>query len=109
MYFKYTVYCATCQAANYQGLLNPKYTKSAFIHDGFTNWKKAIEKFHEHEASNMHKEPTLKLAAKARSIGVVAQLSAQPSDDQKHHRSMFMKLFNSFHVKGCLFAATKRI
>ena len=38
-----------------------KHTKSAFIHDRFTHWKKAIEKFREHEASNMQVDKLLKL------------------------------------------------
>ena len=37
------------------------YTKTAFIHDRFTQWKKAIEKFREHEASNMQVDKLLKL------------------------------------------------
>ena len=55
------------------------------------NWKKALR---EHECSNMHKEATQKLPAKARGVGIDAQLNAQLSDDQKHHRSMFMKLLH---------------
>ena len=89
---QYRVYCATCRAANCQGLLNPKPTKSPFIYDGFTNWKKALEKFREHENSSTHRDATQKLAAKNRGIGIDAQLSAQLSNDQKHHRSMLMKL-----------------
>lgn len=92
---KYRVYCATCQAANDQGLLNPKPAKSAFIHDGFTNWKKVLEKFREHEGSKMHKEATQKLAEKTKGVGIDAQLNAQLRDDQKHHSSMFMKLLHA--------------
>lgn len=89
---KHRVYCATSRAANDQGLLNKKYIISTFIHDGFHNWRIALEKFHEHEASNMHKVATQNLAAKAINIGINTQLRAQLRDDQKYHRSMFMKL-----------------
>ena len=95
---KYRVYCATCRAANDQGLLNQKCIKSAFIHEGFHNWRKALEKFREHEASIMHKVATQNLAAKARSIGVNTQLSDQLGHDQKYHRSMFMKLLHSIQL-----------
>ena len=45
--------------------------------------------------SNMHKEATQKLAAKARWVGIDVQLNAQLGDDQKHHRSMFTKLLHT--------------
>ena len=92
---EYKVYCATCRAAGEQGLLNLKSTKSPFIHHGFNNWKKALEKFREHECSNMHKEATEKLAAKARGVGIDAQLNTQLRNDQEHHRKMLMKLLQA--------------
>jgi len=52
------------------------------------------EKFREHEGSKMHKEATQNLAEKARGVGIDAQLNVQLRDDQKHHRSMFMKLLH---------------
>ena len=76
--YKYRVYCTTCRAANVQGLLNPKPTKSTFIHGGFRNWKKALEKFREHEGSNTHKEATQKLAAMA-GVGIDAHLHKYPA------------------------------
>ena len=88
---QYKVYCATCRAANHQGLLNPKPTKSPFVNNGFTNWKKALKKFREHENSNIHKDATQKLAAKERGIGIDAQLRK----DQGYHRSMLMKLLRT--------------
>ena len=99
---KYRVYCATCQA-NDQGLLNPKPTKLFLIHDGIKNWKKALKKFHRHERSNMDKEATQKLAAKARGFGINAQLNAQLCDNQKHHRSMFTKLLQFLSRQGLPF------
>jgi len=103
------VYCATCQAANDQGLLNPKPTKSTFIHDGFRNWKKALEKFREHEGSNTHKEATQKLAAMA-GVGIDAHLNIQLRDDQKHHRFMLMKFLHAIQFlshQGLPFRAHK--
>lgn len=92
---QYKVYCATCRAANHQGLLNPKPMKSPFVYSGFTNWKKALEKFREHENSSIHKDATQKLAAKNRGIGIDALLSTQLRKDQEHHRSMLMKLLHA--------------
>ena len=92
---QYKVYCATCRTANHQGLLNPKPTMSPFVYNGFNNWKKAREKFHEHENSSIHKDASYKLAAKERGIGIDAQLSSQLRKDQDHHRSMLMKLLHA--------------
>ena len=91
----YKVYCATCRAAIEQNLLNSKPTKSTFIHHGFNNWKKALEKFREHECSNMHKEATEKLAAKTRGVGIDTKLNAQLGSDQEFHRKMLMKLLQA--------------
>ena len=90
------IYCSTCHTAKLHGLLTfPKHTKSAFVDDGFKNLKKALERFHEHEGSVMHKEAVIKIAAtKSSSGGISTQLCAQLEHDQKHHRSMLMKLLS---------------
>ena len=92
----FKIYCATCRNAKYRGLLSfPKHQKTAFVEDGFMNWKKALQKFREHESSVMHKEAILKLAAtKSTTRGIGAQLSAQHDADQRHHRQMLMKLLS---------------
>ena len=74
---EYKVYCVTCRAANDQSLLNSARAKSTFIYDGFSNWKKALEKFRDHEHSNMHREAVEKLAAKARGIRINALTDTQ--------------------------------
>ena len=89
---KYRIFCSICLTANEQGLLSPKYKQTAFVHSGFSNWKKALSAFRMHELSNMHKDSILKLTAKNKDFGIDAQLSAHLSSDQKQNRSMFMKL-----------------
>ncbi len=43
-----------------KGLLTfSKRQLNCFVEDGFCNWKKALEKFLEHERSDMHKEAIL--------------------------------------------------
>ena len=73
-------------------MLSSKYKQTSFVHSGFSNWKKALSAFRMHESSNMHKDYILKLTAKSKDVGIDALLSAHLSSDQKHHRSMFMKL-----------------
>ncbi|XP_065900823.1 zinc finger MYM-type protein 1-like [Dysidea avara] len=92
---EYKVYCATCRAANEQCLLNSIHAKSTFIRQGFNNWKKALEKFREHECSNMHREAVEKLTAKAKGVRIDALCDTQLRKDQEYHRKMFMKLLQA--------------
>ena len=92
---QYKIFCVSCRSANDQGLLTfSKRSNLAFIQDGFSNWKKALQKFQEHEASSMHREATLKLAAKSTGVRVDTQLSTQLKMDQEHHRRMFLKVLH---------------
>ena len=60
---KYKIYCATC-GAQHQGLLTlTKHKNTAFVDRGFGSWNKAIERFNDHERSEMHREAVEKLAA----------------------------------------------
>jgi hypothetical protein len=68
---------------------------NCFVEDGFCNWKNALAKLDEHEKSEMHKEAVVKLAAKASSTHIGAQLSAQHLSDQQHHQCMLTKLLSS--------------
>ena len=95
---RYKVFCATCLNALDQCLLS-KTNKSPFVGKGFCNWKNALAKFCEHEASSFHKEAVLKLAAR-QGVGIDAQLSVQLCNEQKHHRAMLMKLFEAIKYLG---------
>ena len=55
----------------------PKTKKLTFVHIGFMNRVKGLEKFHEHKNSAMQKESILKLAAKSSSKRIGDQLLAQ--------------------------------
>ena len=93
----FKIYCSTCRSAKSRGLLTFPKHKSTFVDDGFTNLKKVLQKFRDHESSVMHKEAVLKLAAtKSTANGIDAQLSAQLDFDQRHHRLMLMKLLSCF-------------
>lgn len=104
----YKVFCATCLNARDQGLLGMNQKWSSFVSDGFSNWKNALTKFHEHEASNLHKESAMKLAAK-KCVGIDAQLSSKLRSQQAHHRTMLMRLLESIQflvrqglaLRGC--------
>ena len=61
---------------------------------GFNNWKKAKEKFREHEQSQAHCEACMKLTA-LKQPSVAAQLSTQTQKDQEKHRRMLLKQLTS--------------
>ena len=89
-------FCASCLSARKQGLLTfSKRQTSSFLDTGFKSWNKAIERFNEHERSEMHKEATLKLAMKNSSSDIGVQLLTQCEDRRRFHREMLMKLLSS--------------
>ena len=80
-----------------QGLVTsafPKHsmTSSPFIESGFSNWKKALLKFYQHERSELHRESSLKLAAKASTPDIVSQLRLQHDKELQMNRAMFLKV-----------------
>lgn len=92
----YRIFCHACRSAKHQALIvfSTRQSKS-FTEEGVCNWKNALTILDEHEQSDMHKEALLQLADKSSSTDIGAQLSAQHSSDQKHHRLMFSKLLSS--------------
>lgn len=71
------VFCNLCKEANSKGLLIfSKKKEDNFIHVGFSNWKKALERFKVHENSETHKEAISKLLSFS-SPSVLVQLNEQ--------------------------------
>ena len=90
-----STYCATCRGAKKFGLLTLcKHQKSAFLDNGFGNWKKALQKFLEHEKSDMHREAVDRLAAKSSGRSVATLLNAQHETDTAFHREMLQNLLS---------------
>ncbi len=89
-------FCSSCRAAVSRGLINQgnKAQKSAFVREGFNNWKKAKQRFKEHEHCQMHREACMKLQS-CQQPSVAAQLSNQLLIDQKYRREMLMKVLSS--------------
>ena len=84
-----------CRSAKEQDLLTfSKRQNSTFKDNGFQNWRKALQRFDEHEKSEMHNEAAVKLAAKSSTTDVAAQLNTQHKTDQAFHRDMLMKLLS---------------
>ena len=93
LYIKLQIFL--CLSAKQQDLLTfSKRQNSTFKDNGFQNWRKALQRFDEHEKSEMHNEAAVKLAAKSSTTDVAAQLNTQHKTDQAFHRDMLMKLLS---------------
>jgi len=85
------VFCCYCMKCYRRGALHfTKKYENAFILDGFSNWKKARERFERHEKSESHKESVLKLVS-MQSPSIMAQLSNESRLTQEERRSMLLK------------------
>ena len=89
------VFCFYCLKCYETGLLTfTKRYETAFILDGFKNWKKAVEHFNRHSISECHRE----CISKARSLtrpSIVDQLSSEASKAKCRNRRMFLKVLSS--------------
>ena len=83
------VFCYHCLDCKQRGLLSKKY-ESAFISEGFSNWKTALERFARHEKSDCHTEAMLKLSC-LQVLSVIEQLSNETRRCQAERREMLLK------------------
>lgn len=89
------VFCRSCKSADTNDLLKSHMRKDpTFISDGFINWKKALEKFRDHESSKCHKEAVTMLNG-LQQTSVACQLSSQHKNDMIKARSALSTIFTS--------------
>ena len=87
---KKKVFCVYCLFAEKHKLLLSKKSDEAFIVNGFSNYKKAIEKFQLHEKSDCHLEAKMKFASISKPT-VQEQLSTQVAQVQTTQCSGLLK------------------
>ncbi len=81
------VFCLLCRYAYKHKLFSfAKCGESAFTQTGYQNWKKALERFRNHESSHFHKEAHLKWIAQQRPT-VESQLNAEVKNQQQKRRA----------------------
>ena len=94
-------FCFSCHFAASKALISERNKASnsyrAFVINGFDNWKKAKQRFHEHERSQLHLEATMKLQS-LNQPSVAAQLSQQVGKNQSHRRLMLLKALSSIQM-----------
>ncbi len=89
------VFCFYCRFLSLKGVLSfSKKGEATFTTKGFNNWKKAKEKFREHELSQVHCEAMLKYTALQQS-SVAVQLSHQVASDQLKRRDALLRQLSS--------------
>jgi hypothetical protein len=90
----YKVFCHVCCSARKQNLITfSKRIKLTFVEGGFSNWKKAIQRFYEHEKSEMHREAITKV--KSNTIDIAAHLTTQCEEEMRNHRMVFLKVLEN--------------
>ena len=89
------VFCHYCRTATTSCLVSfSKKNKDAFVSVGFDNWKKALERFREHEVCHMHTESYMKLKL-LQQKSIANQLTSLKIAEQKCNREMLYKVLSS--------------
>ena len=89
----YKIFCRVCCSAKSKDLITfSKHCNLTFVEEGFSNLKKALQRFTAHEKSEMHREAILKLSAMSSAVDVGVQLSTQHEAEMRNNRAMFLKL-----------------
>jgi len=90
-----SVLCFHCAKADSLGYLKlASKPDGAFISTGFSNWKKAIEKFSAHESSHTHSYAVSQLQ-QCKTAPVIAQVSKQKEKQQQDARKALLKMLSS--------------
>ena len=89
------VFCFYCLKCYETGLITfTKHYETAFIVEGFHNWKKAVERFNRHAISECHREAISKTTSLSRT-SIVDQLNEGASKAKCRNRRMFIKVLSS--------------
>ena len=90
------VLCRVCRECEDKKLFKFSTKKEqTFISDGFSNWKKALQKFKKHERSECHREAALKTAELHKGTNVTGQLNSQTEQERQTAKVALMKIITS--------------
>ena len=89
------VFCYYCLMAYKKELIpSSRHYEAAFVTEGFRNWKKAIERFHTHEASDLHREVMFKHHS-LQEPTIIEQLSSSANKEKSENREMLLRVLSS--------------
>ena len=95
-------FCSTCKSAVEYQLplphdLHSLRSKTSFVTDGFSSWRKALEVFQTHEKSKLHREAVNGLSNMKKNT-VVHALSDAKAKQMKDARVALLKIFHTVRV-----------
>ena len=82
--------------ADKRGLKISGYMDEMFTNTGFSNWKKAIEKFEKHQTSKSHREAidlVIKIPSTTKDVGEM--LNKSHAEQKDENRQVLLKIFSS--------------
>ena len=68
---------------------------AAFVVNGFSNWKKALDRFSTHERSELHKAAVLGLSVASKGTPISSHLSAQRQREMNDARYSLSMIFST--------------
>ena len=90
------VFCYICVKAHKEKKLSASSVKSAYMSNGYTNWKDAINNFNQHERSKCHADAVLKMVTVPNTTKDVGEcLSSQHVKEKSERRHLFMKILQN--------------
>ena len=93
---KDAAFCHVCCSASSQKRLKTSHKESAFLLQGFTNWKDGTVCFSKHEASDCHKEAVQAIIVRPQTTRDVGeQLSQIHASDKMDNRKMLLKIWQN--------------
>ena len=87
-----SVLCFHCMVARKRGLLHGT-GDAVFSRIGFSNWKKALEKFEKHQKSNYHRDAVQLITSNTKNVGEM--LSESYAQQKVENRQVFMIILSS--------------
>ena len=89
------VFCYYCIKAVKEKKNSSSKMDSAFVSSGFTNWKRATDKFKLHENAKSHKESMLRVVTAPKSGDIGEMLNSGLASEKQSNRKNFMKILTN--------------
>ena len=99
------VYCFHCLVSNRRHYPVSLNKDDAFIKNGFSDWKRALEKFQRHQLSHSHRQAVDFVTSKTKDVGEMVQkgYTEQKAENRKILLTIFNFVFDSLGDKASLY------
>ena len=89
-------YCLLAHRANPNLASSTRHCKTAFVKEGYQNWKKATERFNNHQPSELHRNAVFKYES-SKQPTITQQISTAALKEMQKNRAMLFKVLSSLH------------